>query len=35
MRYTHLTQGERYQITILKQVGHDCSSIARLINRHE
>ena len=28
-------QDERYQIYILKQAGHDCSSIARLIKRHK
>lgn len=35
MRYTHLTQDERYQIYILKKAGHDCSSIARLMKRHK
>ncbi|MEC4723909.1 IS30 family transposase [Noviherbaspirillum sp. CPCC 100848] len=35
MRYTHLSQDERYQIYILKKAGHDCSSIARLMKRHK
>jgi IS30 family transposase len=33
MRYTHLTQAERYQIHILSQAGHDQSAIARLLER--
>jgi IS30 family transposase len=33
MRYTHLTQDERYQIHILRQAGHDQSDIARMLKR--
>jgi IS30 family transposase len=33
MRYTHLTQPERYQIHILRQAGHDQSAIARMLER--
>lgn len=33
MRYTHLTQGERYQIHILSKAGHDQSEIARMLDR--
>jgi len=35
MRYTHLTQDERYQIAVLIKGGHDRSDIARLMNRHK
>lgn len=35
MRYTHLTQGERYQIQALSKAGHDPSDIARLMDRHK
>jgi IS30 family transposase len=35
MRYTHLTQAERYQIQILQKAGHDQSVIAKLMNRHK
>ena len=35
MTYTHLTQDERYQITILGKANHDQSTIARLLNRHK
>ncbi|WP_194727295.1 IS30 family transposase [Noviherbaspirillum malthae] len=35
MRYTHLTQDERYQIYILKKAGHDSSNIAKLMKRHK
>ena len=35
MKYTHLTQDERYQIAILAKAGHDKSEIARLMNRHK
>jgi IS30 family transposase len=34
MNYTHLTQGERYQIAILCKAGHPSSEIARLMKRH-
>ena len=34
MNYTHLTQGERYQIAILNKAGHGQSEIARVMNRH-
>jgi len=33
MRYTHLTQDERYQIQILQKAGHDQSEIATLLHR--
>ncbi len=33
MKYTHLTQDERYQIAILSKAGHDRSDIARVMNR--
>ena len=33
MTYTHLTQDERYQITILVKADHDQSAIAKLMNR--
>ena len=33
MRYTHLTQDERYQIHILKKAGHDQSEIAQIMTR--
>jgi IS30 family transposase len=33
MRYTHLTQDERYQIHILRKAGHDQSEIARVMER--
>ncbi len=33
MRYTHLTQNERYQIHILSKAGHDQSEIARMLDR--
>ena len=35
MKYTHLTQDERYQIGILAKAGHDKSEIARLMERHK
>lgn len=35
MKYTHLTQDERYQIAILSKAGHDRSDIARVMNRHK
>lgn len=35
MTYTHLTQGERYQIAILAKAGHDRSDIARVMNRNK
>jgi len=35
MRYTHLTQDERYQIQILQKAGHNQSDIAELMNRHK
>jgi IS30 family transposase len=35
MKYTHLTQDERYQIAILAKAGHDKSEIARLLERHK
>jgi IS30 family transposase len=35
MKYTHLTQDERYQIAILAKAGHDQSDIARVMNRHK
>lgn len=35
MNYTHLTQNERYQISILMKAGHSQSSIAMLLNRHK
>jgi IS30 family transposase len=35
MKYTHLTQDERYQIAILTKAGHDQSDIARVMNRHK
>jgi len=34
MNYTHLTQAERYQISILNKAGHNQSEIARVMNRH-
>lgn len=34
MNYTHLTQAERYQISILNKAGHDQNDIARVMNRH-
>jgi len=33
MNYTHLTQAERYQISILNKAGHDQSEIAIVMNR--
>jgi transposase, IS30 family len=33
MRYTHLTQNERYQIHILRKAGHNQSEIARMLAR--
>ena len=33
MRYTHLTQPERYQIHILRKAGHNQSEIARMLER--
>ncbi len=33
MRYTHLTQDERYQIYILSKAGHNQSDIARIMER--
>ena len=35
MKYTHLTQDERYQIGILAKAGHHKSEIARLMERHK
>jgi IS30 family transposase len=35
MNYTHLTQDERYQISILNKAGHDQSDIARVMNRNK
>lgn len=35
MNYTHLTQSERYQISILAKAGHNRAEIARLLNRHK
>lgn len=35
MNYTHLTQAERYQISILAKAGHNKAEIARLLNRHK
>lgn len=35
MNYTHLTQNERYQISILMKAGHSQSTIAMLLNRHK
>ena len=35
MKYTHLTQDERYRIAILAKAGHDKSEIARLMERHK
>ena len=35
MKYTHLTQDERYQIAILVKSGHDRSDIARVMERHK
>ena len=35
MKYTHLTQNERYQIAILGKAGHDKSNIARVMNRNK
>ena len=35
MLYTHLTQNERYQISILDKAGHGQSAIARLMDRHK
>ena len=35
MKYTHLTQDERYQIAILEKAGHDKSNIARVMNRNK
>lgn len=35
MKYTHLTQDERYQIAILAKAGHDRSDIARVMERHK
>jgi transposase, IS30 family len=35
MRYTHLTQDERYQIAVLSKGGHDRSDISRLMNWHK
>ncbi len=34
MKYTPLTQDERYQIAILAKAGHDRSDIARVMDRH-
>ncbi|MEO2053934.1 MAG: helix-turn-helix domain-containing protein, partial [Nitrospira sp.] len=33
MRYTQLTQGERYQIYILKQTGHNQREMADTLER--
>jgi transposase, IS30 family len=33
MRYTRLTQNERYQIHILSKTGHDQSETARMLER--
>ena len=35
LRYTHLTQDERYQIHVLKKAGHDQSEIASLLERNK
>ena len=35
MTYTHLTQNERYQISILDKAGHKQNAIAVLMNRHK
>ena len=35
MTYTHLTQNERYQISILAKAGHKQNAIALLMNRHK
>ena len=34
MNYTHLTQPERYQISILNKAGHSQSEIAQVMNRN-
>lgn len=34
MTYTHLTQNERYQISILSRADHNQNEIARLLKRH-
>lgn len=35
MKYTHLTQDERYQIAILTKAEHDRSDIAHVMGRHK
>lgn len=35
MRYTQLTQEERYQISVLMKAGHNQTEIAMLLNRHK
>ncbi len=35
MNYSHITQDERYQISIINKAGHDKSDIARLMKRHK
>jgi IS30 family transposase len=35
MNYTQLTQGQRYQIAILKKAGHKQSNIADMIGVHK
>ena len=34
MNYTHLTQHERYQISVLRKAGHTQGQIGKLLNRH-
>ncbi|EGQ8695709.1 helix-turn-helix domain-containing protein, partial [Vibrio parahaemolyticus] len=35
MKYTHLTENERYTISILRKQGLRTAGIARLLNRHK
>ncbi len=35
MRYTQLTQEERYKIAALLQAGHDQTEIAMILGRHK
>jgi IS30 family transposase len=35
MNYTHLTQDERYQISVLHRAGHKQDAIAKLIGRNK
>ena len=34
MNYTHLSREERYQICLMKRLGHSCTHIAMMLGRH-